>query len=155
MFPGTLSVAKPELTSLKLVSLVCSVLLDFCEATTLWNESPGKGLELCPTLHLLSGTVKWHCHVQSSSGTETEGFHSKQKSSLSYSVHVLKLHLVIYNFIAINIFSWDLGRLASRCRGICKKMLRSSIILSNTGGYLTITHCKVTDLNQILQFYCK
>lgn len=154
MFPGTLSGAKPELISMKLVSLACSVLLDFYEATTLWNASPDKGLELCPTLHLLSGTVKWHS-VQSSSGTETEGFHSRQKSSLSYSVHVLKLHLVIYNFIAINIFSWVLGRLASKCRGICKKMLRSSIILSNTGGYLTITHCKVSDLNQILQFYCK
>lgn len=153
MFPGTLRWSKTW--AYKLVSLACSALLDLCEATTLWNASPGKGLELCLTRRLLRGSVEWHCHVQSSSGEGTEGFHSRQKSSSSYSVHVLKSYLDIYNLMAINIFSWDLGRLPSRCRGICKKMLRGSIILGNTVGYFTVTHCKVSGLNQTFQFYCK
>lgn len=138
VFPGTLRWSKTWTD--KLVSLACNALLHFCEATTLWNASPGKGLELCLILHLLSGTVGWHCYAQSSSEAETEGFHSRQKS---------------YNLMAINIFSWYLGRLPSRCRDICMKILRSSTVLGNTGGYLTITHCKVSDLNHILHFYCK
>lgn len=139
MFPETPRWSKTW--TYKWVSLACSALLDFYAATTLWTASPGKGLELCLTPCLLSDTVEWHCCPQPSSGAGTKGFHSRQKSSPSYSVHLLKLCLVTNNLMAINVFSLDFGRLPSGSRDTCKMMLSRSLILGDTIDYFTTTHC--------------
>lgn len=139
MFPRTPRWSKTW--TYKWVSLACSALLHFCAATTLWTASPAKGLELCLNLCLLSDPMERHCCAQHSSGAGTEGLPSRLKSSPSYSVHLLKLYLVIISLMAINVFSLDLGRLPSGSRDICKKMLCRSLILGDAVGYFTSTHC--------------
>lgn len=141
--------------NLQMVSLACSAPLDFYAAITLWTVSPGKGPELCLTPPLPGDAVERHCHAQRSSGSGTERFHSRQKTCPSCSVPLLKLHLVIFSLMAVNVFSLDLGRLPSGSRDICEQMLSRSTILGDALGYFTTTHCLVSGLSQSLKLYCK